>query len=111
MSERSRSPPPSKATEEQSPAADKSVHAKIDNLTSMFQTMMEQFGEMKGTQNHMKNGLDGLGVKINELETNSNTKFASIEKKLHDHDMVINEIEESEEQHEWGGKCQEGLEV
>ena len=92
MSERSRSPPPSKATEEQSPAADKSVHAKMDHPTNLFQTMMEQFGEMKGTQNHMKNGLEGLGVKISEMETNSNAKFESIEKKLHDHDMAINEM-------------------
>ena len=92
MTERSRSPPPSNAAEEQSQATVQSVQDPLTNMTSMFQKMMKQFEEMKGTQNSMKDGLGAMGIKIDDMEASANLKFESLEKRLDQHDLATNEI-------------------
>ena len=92
MTERSRSPPPGKATEEQSQAADQSVQDSMNNMAGMLQSMMKQFEEMKGIQSSMKDGLGEMGIKINGMEASANLKFESLEKRLDQHDLAINGI-------------------
>ena len=65
MTERSRSPPPSKAAEEQSQATIQSVQ---DTMTNMFETMMKKFEQMEGTQTIMNNGIGAMGIKIGDME-------------------------------------------
>ena len=86
MTERSRSPPPTKVSEEPTLA---SVQ---DNMVKQFEQMMKQFEQLSGNQTTMKNEVDLMGVRINDIEASTNTKFESLEKCLDRADMAINEI-------------------
>ena len=86
MTERSRSPPPTKVSEEPT------LGSVQDNMMKQFEQIMKQFEQLSGNRTTMKNEMNMMGVRINGIEANTNTKFESLEKRLDRADMAINEI-------------------
>ena len=86
MTDRSRSPPPAKVAEEPSLATIQ------DTMFKQFEQMMKKFEQLEGNRIAMNNGMGVMGSKINDMEASANLKFESLEKRLDQHDLAINEI-------------------
>ena len=53
---------------------------------------MVKFEQLEGSQIALNKSMGVMGTKINDLEANANLKFESLEKRLDQHDLAINEI-------------------